>query len=479
MAEHTQGRFMVIEDTEADSPIGMPEVEPREGRTPQPTNTDTPHEQMALSFGERLEAQPPRRHRIFRKSFFSKNLEVIRWEKKNVGGNDSMSYYQEHAFVIVGKARAALQAQRIEELSSRLRKCEEENQVLRKFLDEANDEAADTEEKLTWALERAADAEAELAQRESDHRDAMENLEQAYPRLSERIEKLESRLDECEEAKLKTQPLANSSKVSDESITAIWAKMQYNINYLANHVLTGCPSKRDLKGGSINDSCFLSSDGINDYIEQLQDEDMRPFVVEQYIWKTVIGRFFDLGIDGSYEKTWAGTIGMSFITCFEKLIALCNRRQLNPTKLLHGKAEIGETINQMVGVDQAEMLRVVQMEMVAFVIFIPNECPNYKAKNEKLEKYILKIFDDAVQLRGIFMASKAYFYPRWYKDKAGGARIRFDDKSMEAEGWEKEPLGDGNIVLCNISPGLVKVGTADGDSYDSDLLLVKARVVCD
>ncbi|KAK1532232.1 uncharacterized protein CCOS01_04215 [Colletotrichum costaricense] len=479
MAEHTQGRFMVIEDSEAESPNSMPEDEPREGRIPQPTNTDTPQEQMPLSFGERLAAQPPRRHRTFRKSFFSKNLEVIRWEKKNVSRDDSMSYYQEHTFVIVGKARAALQAQRIEELTSRLRKCEEDNQELEKCLIGASDEAADMEKKLAWALERAADAEAELAQRESDHRDAMDNLEKGYHKLSGRIEKLESRLEECEVAKLKTQPLANSSKVSDELITAIWAKMQYNINYLANHVLTGCPSEGDLKDGCINDSCFLSSDGINDYIDQLQDEDMRPFVVAHYLWKTVIGRFFDLGVDGSYEKTWAGTIGMSFITCFEKLLALCNRRQLDPTKILHGKAEIGEMINQMIGVDQAEMLRVVQMEMVAFFRFVPNECPDYKAKNEKLERYILKIFDDAVQLRGIFMASRAYFYPKWYKEMAGGARIRFDDKSMEAEGWEKEPLGDGNIVLCNISPGLVKVGTADGNSYDSDLLLVKARVVCD
>ncbi|KAK0381335.1 hypothetical protein CLIM01_01304 [Colletotrichum limetticola] len=479
MAEHAQGRFMVIEDSEADSPNSMPEDEPREGRIPQPTNTDTPQEQMSLSFGERLAAQPPRRHRTSRKSFFSKNLEVIRWEKRNMSRDDSMSYHQEHTFVIVGKARAALQAQRIEELTSRLRKCEEDNQELEKCLVGASDEAADTEKKLSWALERAADAEAELAQRESDHRDAMDNLEKAYHKLSGRVEKLESRLEECEDAKSITQPLANSSKVSDEFITTIWAKMQYNINYLANHVLTGCPSEGDLKDRSINDSCFLSSDGINDYIDQLQDGDMRPFVVEHYIWKTVIGRFFDLGVDGSYEKTWAGTIGMSFITCFEKLLALCNRRQLDPTKILHGKAEIGEMINQMIGVDQAEMLRVVQMEMVAFFIFVPNECPDYEAKNKKLEKYILKIFDDAVQLRGIFMASRAYFYPKWYKKMAGGARIRFDDKSMEAEGWEKEPLGDGNIVLCNISPGLVKVGTADGNSYDSDLLLVKARVVCD
>ncbi|EXF78217.1 hypothetical protein CFIO01_00212 [Colletotrichum fioriniae PJ7] len=482
MAEHAQERFILIEDTEADSPISLPEDTPREGKTPQPMNTDGPHEQMPLFFGARIAALPPRQrlNRIVRKSFYNKNLDVIRWRKRNVRHNGSVPYHQKHTFVIIGKGRAAQQAQRIEELSNRLQRCEEEKQKLQEFLDKADDEATDAEEKLALALDIAADAEAELAQRESNHRDAMNSLKEDHEKLVEQIANLESRLEDFKDAESKTQPFANSSKVSDESITAIWAKMRYNINYLANHVLTGCPSERELKDGSINDSCFLCSDGINDYIDQLQDEDMRPFVVEHYIWKTIIGRFFDLGVDGSYEKTWAGTIGKSFITCFEKLLVLCARRQVDPTKLLYCKAEMGEMIGQMIGVDHPELLRVTQMEITAFAHFIPKECSDYKVKREKLQKHIIKIFDDALQLRGIFMASRAYFYPKWcHKEVTGGGRIRFDDKSMEAEGWEKEPLCNGNMVLCNISPCLVKVGTADGDSYNSDLLLVKARVVCD
>ncbi|KAF4781819.1 hypothetical protein HER10_EVM0003683 [Colletotrichum scovillei] len=478
MAEHTQGRFMVIDDTEVESPISILEDEPGEGEVPQSMNTDTLSEQMALSFGERIAALPPHQslRRRIRKSYHSKNLEVVRWEKKIVGPSDSTPCYQEHTLVIIGKEKAALQAQRIAELSNRLQECEDEKKKLQEFLDKANNEAADTDRKLAVALEKAADAEAELAQRESDHRDAMDDLEQVYHKLSGRIEKIESQHDGYEDAKSKTQPFANSTKVSDESIRAIWAKMQYNINYLSNNVLTGFPSERDLKDGSINDSCFLSSDGINDYTELLQDEDMRPFVVEHYIWKTVVGRFFDLGVDGS----WAGSIGMSFITCFEELVAVCDRKQLDPTKLLRCKAEVGEMINRIIGVDHTELSTVTQIEITAFINFIPKRCSDHQAKYEKLQKNMCKIFNDALELRAIFMASQAHFYTSWdYMQVADLPPIHFDDKYMEAEGWEREPLGDGNIVLCNISPALVKVGTADGDSYDSDLLLVKARVVCD
>ncbi|KAL2873751.1 hypothetical protein SGCOL_011066 [Colletotrichum sp. CLE4] len=443
---------------------------------------DSPREKMPIAHRERQTPLSPRQrlHRRLWKSFLSRNLEAIHWEKKNVRYSGSVSHHQKRTVVIILKAKVALQAQRIEDLSNRLRKCEQEKQELEDFLDKTDDDAADMERKLALALEKAADTEAELAQRESNHRDAMNNLNHECEKLLERTTKLEVQFAACEDTRLKSQPLANSSKVSDESITAIWAKMQYNIDYLANHVLTGCPQERDLKDGSISDSCFLSSNGINDSIEQLQDEDMRAFVVEHYIWEAVIGRFFDTGVDGTYGKAWAGTIGMCFTTCIEKLISIFYRRQMEPTRVFNCKAEIGDMIGQLIGIDEAELLRVEHMEIMAFAKFIPTDCSGYQAKVEKLYKNIHKIFDNALELRAIFMASKAYFYTDWCRKRiAVGARIRFEDKSMKAEAWEKEPRGNGSTVLLNISPALMKVGTADGDSYGSDLMLVKARVVCD
>lgn len=49
---------------------------------------------------------------------------------------------------------------------------------------------------------------------------------------------------------------------------------------------------------------------------------------------------------------------------------------------------------------------------------------------------------------------------------------------MEAVGYETE-LSSESIVKMVISPFLYKAGNADGQNYESSMLLIKADVVCD
>ncbi|OHE92392.1 hypothetical protein CORC01_12319 [Colletotrichum orchidophilum] len=489
MDEHRQG---VVDDdvTGADSPMNMPKEEQGEAKTHPPTIIDTTYTQMAMSSEKPQVSLLPRKRLIqkTRNVFLSKNLEVIQWKKKCMLHNGSVSLHQKHTFIVVGKAKIARQAARIEYLEDRLnerekaaKKCEEDAHRFEEILAKIVDEAADKEIKLALVLQEAADAEAKLAQRESDHQDAMSKLEQHNKELAAQITNVVSQLDRDEAAKPHGQPFANSSKVSDASIVAAWARMKYTIEHLASNILTASPTQEDFEHGIgiVDGSCVLNSIDPNQF-EQLQNEDMRSFVVEHYIWKAVIGRVFEPGPDGNFGKSWAGTVGMNFTTCFHEFLDLCTRKGMNPDNLIHWKGETGQMIGLMIGVDETELRKVVRMERAAFSKFIPKVGSDYPAKCKKLGKGLSKIFDNALQLQATFMASKAHFYlDRPREQVMGDGCIHFDSGSMTAEGWEKEPLGDGSTVLLNISPALVKVGTADGHHYDSRLLLAKARVICD
>ncbi|KAK1625477.1 hypothetical protein BDP81DRAFT_301755, partial [Colletotrichum phormii] len=236
------------------------------------------------------------------------------------------------------------------------------------------------------------------AEKESDHRDTTNNLKHHNEALAAQITSYESRIVELEVAKSNTQPFANSRKVSDDSIQSAWARLKYTINNIASNILIACPTQEDLEDTrGIDNSCVLSS--IHpEHIKQLQDEDMRPFVIQHYIWKAVIGRVFEPGPRGHFGKSWGGTVGMCFMTCFKRFLMVCREKGREPNDLLHWEAETGQMIEQMIGVDETELLEVISKEFTAFSKFIPKASSNYQAKCEKLRKGLRKIFDEALQL---------------------------------------------------------------------------------
>ncbi|KAJ4208117.1 hypothetical protein NW767_002341 [Fusarium falciforme] len=98
---------------------------------------------------------------------------------------------------------------------------------------------------------------------------------------------------------------------------------------------------------------------------------------------------------------------------------------------------------------------------------------------EKVSDEIKVIVECAVELDQMFMCSKALFRINW-KDHCQdhSKRQRYNSSAMEAIGYETE-LSSESIVKMVISPFLYKAGNADGQNYESSMLLIKADVVCD
>ncbi|KAK7415517.1 hypothetical protein QQX98_005871 [Neonectria punicea] len=88
------------------------------------------------------------------------------------------------------------------------------------------------------------------------------------------------------------------------------------------------------------------------------------------------------------------------------------------------------------------------------------------------------ILQCAVELDQLMMVSKAIFYLRWDKDlQEPNGQLEFDSETMEAVALTS-PISDRSLVCYFVSPILCKVGNADGQNYDSRMVLAKAKVVC-
>ena len=90
---------------------------------------------------------------------------------------------------------------------------------------------------------------------------------------------------------------------------------------------------------------------------------------------------------------------------------------------------------------------------------------------------LAEIFTAALELDQMLMASKAIFFIRWKFSAKRTTRPRYDDRFMEALAWEKD-LSSSSLVKLFISPALIKTGNADGENYDSQMIVAKASVVC-
>ncbi|KAJ0337092.1 hypothetical protein COL154_013226 [Colletotrichum chrysophilum] len=97
---------------------------------------------------------------------------------------------------------------------------------------------------------------------------------------------------------------------------------------------------------------------------------------------------------------------------------------------------------------------------------------------DALHHDLLSVFGDAVWLFSTFMKSRALFDVHWASQSEFlKESVAYDPAVMEEEVRGNGP-DKGRSVVLNISPGLRKIGTADGTDYDRTMVLVKPRVVC-
>jgi hypothetical protein len=98
---------------------------------------------------------------------------------------------------------------------------------------------------------------------------------------------------------------------------------------------------------------------------------------------------------------------------------------------------------------------------------------------ERIIDQLRGIIDSAIEIDKMMMCSKAIFQVHW-RDQSQNLdpTERYNEHVMDSEAHEND-LSSKSRVRFYISPVLYKFGTADGQSYDSKMVLAKAIVVCD
>ncbi|KAF4815731.1 hypothetical protein CGCSCA5_v006959 [Colletotrichum siamense] len=340
----------------------------------------------------------------------------------------------------------------------------------RGLLDEAD-------EKHLQEAQRTQDLEEQISQQEAGYQGAIQKLQADILNLQNNNKKLKSQLMEKKALIAKAKSLASTSKVSDDAILSLWKKMKYSIQNIASTILTECPSWEEIEANIKAPGCLLSilSKRIYGF---LQDEDTRSSVVELLIWDMLLREVFKPFSQTLSGVCWGGLEGECFSIMVEGMAGSALKKGADARSFFKWKAEGGRMIDDMIGVDKQKLKQVADDHAAIFYLFVPRYGVHQNTAMDRLFKNLCNVIEDALTLHGIFMASKAHFMLDRPHAPSRGRLTRYDSDWMEAESWVNEPLDNRNSLKFPISPGIVKYGTADGEHYDQQLRLVKARVAC-
>ncbi|KAH0438207.1 hypothetical protein CcaCcLH18_03474 [Colletotrichum camelliae] len=409
-----------------------------------------------------------------------KDNKIRRLEKK-LEHRSSWFTTRTHTHWVEDKTKVSLLKEEIKDLKSSLHRQNrvwyDHCQTLQRQVDESAWELERVNNHYDRVALKVKQAEEKFAGKELNYNALVNRLQRNIDDLTAQNKTLNSKLETAKTTMSRPQRSADPSKVTDDAIVRIWEKMRYGIDKLANHILTRCPPEDSLTNLTSDVSCVLSHMTSRE-IAALEDDDYRSCVVERYIWLAIISSSFEQNNDGDFTRVWAGTVGQSFSLVINEMLDIAEKRALDVTNLFQWKSTGGKMIEEMWGTDHGEFQKYVKEMTEVFSEFLPQDCESHVKKQDKLSEGLCKVLEDALKLQVIFMSSKAHFYINWPSKQSSGKSISYNADSMDAEGYDKTPLDEESTVLFQLSPSLMKVGTADGDSYDQSMRLVKARVIC-
>ncbi|KZL68691.1 hypothetical protein CT0861_03820 [Colletotrichum tofieldiae] len=332
---------------------------------------------------------------------------------------------------------------------------------------------------VAGAEKRIEDAECRRLDEQQLHRRDVGKLQACIGTLESQIRGLKAQVVSYEAEKSKNKAIANSRKISDSAIKSSWRTMAYNIQSLVTNILPGCPSQNDLNhhGHEGNEKSCAVCHFDAAQLKLLQDDDVRPSVVEKLVWDAVTRRILNHDTFG-LGKSWAGAPGSMLSILFNSLLNVPWTKS-NPSKLLRWKAESAAMIDRALGIDDKELDKAVSEESMGLRKFIPRGCPNSKTARHDLYQGLREIFKEAIEIHRVLMQSRAHFYLDQVETPATRGNMgHYNPEFHEAEVWGAE-LSEKSTVILGISPSLVKVGNADGGNYDKHNRLTKASVICD
>ncbi|WAO83897.1 Hypothetical protein NCS54_00109800 [Fusarium falciforme] len=266
--------------------------------------------------------------------------------------------------------------------------------------------------------------------------------------------------------------LANSTKATDDAVVDKWRILSYNIHTLAHSLAKSPPSQR-LDQIALSRLSWISQS----HQKEIHDQDYREFLLQGYLWRMVNGKVFNVG-----TRLWGGPRMAGLKTVQKNLINRLGEKALERSEICQQAArwlaQGSGILDQLWGCESGGASALANIETKRLMPFLSAQNASSDMA-EKVNDEIKVIVECAVELDQMFMCSKALFQLHW-KDHCQdhSKRQRYNSSSMDVVGYETEPSSE-SIVKMVISPFLYKAGNADGQNYESSMLLIKADVVCD
>ena len=172
---------------------------------------------------------------------------------------------------------------------------------------------------------------------------------------------------------------------------------------------------------------------------------------------------------------------MILLTLIERMGAVEKHSNDKPSIAYTAKwlAQGAAMMSQLWKKDSTAVKRMVHTEAKRLRPFASDHRSRLDRVDKKVSDLLSDIISSTIELDQMMMSSKAVFILHWRdQSQKPGHPERWNPEVMEAEAYEQE-LSEKSRVKLRLSPTLYKVGTADGQNYDSVMILAKGKVVCD
>ncbi|KAI7759499.1 hypothetical protein ACKAV7_001128 [Fusarium commune] len=304
--------------------------------------------------------------------------------------------------------------------------------------------------------------------------------EKNYGQKLSDLEKVNAKLDDALRGRdqlrqlLERGSLANSDKATDDSIRGKWKELAYNIRCLARR-LAHDPPRQQLDDIARERLRFIAGD----YYTLLKDDDYREFIIMSYLWVSVQEDVFDVG-----ETIWGGPELKSFKAVRDRIITRVGDGTTIPNSddpVAHAARWLAQGSAMMSNLwerDDRGIRRLILAEAKRLRPFYSTRQFTADRCDGKAVGQLREILGSAIELDQMMMRSKAIFQVHW-RDQSQNLSIAemWNEDVMDSEASTRI-LSPKSRVIFFISPIVYKAGTADGQRYNSRMVLAKASVVC-
>ncbi|KAL4730384.1 hypothetical protein ACLX1H_002418 [Fusarium chlamydosporum] len=298
---------------------------------------------------------------------------------------------------------------------------------------------------------------------------------------TEELREMKSRLDEVladrdqQQASLEGGSLVNAAKETDSTIVVLWAQIAYNIRNVA-YLLAHSAVTQELSSTVTERLRSLT----RDYKKFLSSQDHCIDLMQGYLWVLLEKKVFRAD-----QPLWGGPSSTPFKLVKEKLHdRIClkmdgnSERETALTNAARGLVQISTMLSQLWDQDETLINQIINDETKILEPFFLQPHSRANRIDQKIRDQLKDIFHAAIKLDRIMLTSKAFFQRCWRNPWRKRSSVQlFNEEFMISDNHESK-LTDKSRVWFFVSPALTKNGTADGQNYDSMIVLEKASVVC-